>query len=163
MTTNVPDEFKMRREQADPWLDRLRNGELAQARSVLVNHDYVEGTKAYCCLGVRALVAGATMENDEHVMIDGLNIAESSMLDDDYAKRKFGLDYEVQLLLARLNDGTTAWIKADHPLLDVYKEIALKATPNEAYEHGSSSGHVQAGVTCEFARHDFKAIADVIE
>lgn len=161
----VPDEHKMTREQAGPWLVALRQGGHQQAAGCLCTFENgVANPKAsYCCLGIRALVEDATFKQDHGEVavfvpgrVDRINDAE--MLVSAWAEPR-GLTYDVQTLLARLNDGNTAWLRADHELVKVYKAIAARSTANESH----TVDHLLAGFTCEFEKHDFGMIADVIE
>lgn len=158
----VPDGHKMTREQAGPWLVALRRGGHQQAAGCLCYIDPRDETRSYCCLGIRALIEDATFKRgsgDVEVFVPGLGdkISDAEMLADAWATPR-GLTYETQLLLARLNDGNTAWLRADHEMVEVYKAIAARSTAIEG-----SDQYKRPGFTCEFAKHDFGMIADVIE
>jgi hypothetical protein len=158
---NIPDEHKMTQAQAADWLLALEQGDYEQTSEHLCALDRSTGkVTGYCCLGVRAKVAGATFHRGEGddvlVEIPGehINLNDHELLDVEYAQNAFGLSHDVQTLLSRLNDGRTCNISAHDPLVEVYKEIAVRATPNSC--DGSEY------VTIENDKHDFKQIAAVI-
>jgi hypothetical protein len=158
---NIPDEHKMTAEQAAPWLAALESGEYQQTTGHLCWINYSGTVQGYCCLGVRAKVAGATFRreplNDDvvvHIPGSQVDLNDSELLDTQYAQHAFGLSYDVQTLLSRLNDGLTCSIKANDPLIEVYKACAVRATP-------TTVDGVDL-ITIENDRHDFKMIAAVV-
>lgn len=169
MSIQVPDEHKMTRSQAEAWLEALRSGKHQQAAGSLCTIDPVDQTRSYCCLGIRALVEGATFRQgagEVEVFAPGTDdkigkINDSDMLVSMWAEPR-GLAYDVQTLLARLNDGNTAWIEADHEMVEVYKATAARSTATDAND-APLAQHRVPGFTCEFEKHDFGMIADVIE
>lgn len=163
MSIQVPDHHKMTREQAGPWLVALRQGGHQQAAGTLCSISPIDQTRSYCCLGIRALIENAEFKQglgEVDVFVPGTDnkISNSEMLADAWAEPR-GLAHEVQTLLARLNDGNTAWLKADHEMVEVYRATAARSTAND----GGTDMHRMAGFTCEFEKHDFPMIADVIE
>jgi len=147
--------------QADAWLEALERGAYEQGQGFLCRED-MSGNKTFCCLGVRAAVAGATFRrydfNDDTVISlpgwDQLNAGE--VLDSAWASEQ-GLTCEMQNLLSRLNDGTTTWFSHSEPLLELAKVLADKVTPKVP---GADPGSM--GCTFEFHKHTFAEIAKII-
>lgn len=158
----------MKLEQAEAWLAALEAGSYDQTTGVLCHIDPMNGNQSFCCLGVRAKVAGArftrsnpdALNNSEmgdmriYVAGYGGSLNQQEMLDERWAEYH-GLTLGMQGLLSRLNDGNTAWLPSNDPLAPLYKLLATKATP-------VADGTGREGFTFEFKKHTFAEIAKVI-
>ena len=94
----------MKKSDAKKWVEALRSGEYKQTRMVLCEGDEMEGTTAYCCLGVACdlFVDSYWIRRpaDEEWSIGG----RSTILPTEEMMKSMGLNIEYVKDLVDLND-----------------------------------------------------------
>jgi hypothetical protein len=157
--------MKINADTKDLWLPALESGEYKQASNKLY-----DGEGGYCCLGVLCTVKGAhrqeIMEDAEdedgdpievgsgefEYMLNGDRVDDGSdMLEDTFADT-MGISRQHQDLLTSLNDGTTASVHENNPLIEVWRKVATS-------ERDSSEANKRY---FEMRKHTFPEIAQII-
>lgn len=157
---------------AAAWCTKLAEPDLHQVAGHLCSftNSYTGKQVGYCCLGVFALVQGATFKKEivqdenghdcEGSEMQGLvagigNINESELLLPDWANQ-FGITHDQQSFLSTLNDGTNQWVKAADPMLPLYKKYAVEVFSE------TTNGFGMPGYQMHFRKHTFAEISKII-
>jgi hypothetical protein len=92
----------MNKEIKEKWVKALRSGEYKQGTTNLYDKD----RHTYCCLGVLAKISGY---HPNTVKRKGEEYLAATK------EREFGLDYDLQQKLGRMNDGSAGYDRYSFP------------------------------------------------